>query len=298
MKGVLNVMKKYFLFSVVILFCIIGIDSRQAGAYSVSLQKNGIYAEALPDAVVNNSAILFKRYVNKAMKYYKKYKEADQYTLISNVPEEYRIFIPIAKQIKNSDKIIIKNPFFIYEPDGNIFYRYYFIAEKNGKKLCLFCINISQDTKKISIYYDNIIDKYTKFDEKMMMDGAIFYKIDNIIYQQTKNKTSVVIDQSAHASAGEMLGGNSDGGENLIKNFKNKSYGGKKEEIFKYLKKIKNKNSVKKSEKNLKIELRDDYIEPEKTEESSSKTGIYIGVVIVAVVIVCASIFLVRHKRG
>ena len=102
------------------------------------------------------------------MKYYKKYENADDYTLANEVPDEYRNFIPIAKQIEASDKLVIKNPFFIYELGDTLFYKYYFVAEKNGKRLCLFSIDIDAETGKISFDYDKMIDKYSKYDENMM----------------------------------------------------------------------------------------------------------------------------------
>ena len=146
-------MKKYFLILIGIFVCLVCFDGKKADAYSVELQKDGIYAETLPKPVVDNSVVLFKKYVNKARKYYKKYKKNNAYTLLSNVPEEYRIFIPIVKDIKPSDKIVIKTPFYIYDPTdaaGSTSYEYYFVAEKNGKKLCIFCITISTEIKKFT----------------------------------------------------------------------------------------------------------------------------------------------------
>ena len=180
-------MKKYFLILIGIFVCLVCVDGKKADAYSVELQKDGIYAEELPKPVVDNSVVLFKKYVNKARKYYKKYKKNNAYTLLANVPDEYRVFIPIVKDIEPSDKIVIKTPFYIYKPAdamGSASYDYYFVAEKNGKKLCIFCITISTDNKKIYFYYDNVIDKYSKFNYKMMEEGAIIYEIDGVIYEQ------------------------------------------------------------------------------------------------------------------
>lgn len=53
-------MKKYCLVLLAILLCIIGAGSRQAKAYSVKLQKDGMYAEMLPDSIVNNAPVYFK----------------------------------------------------------------------------------------------------------------------------------------------------------------------------------------------------------------------------------------------
>ena len=80
-------MKKYFLILIGIFVCLVCVDGKKADAYSVELQKDGIYAEELPKPVVDNSVVLFKKYVNKARKYYKKYKKNNAYTLLANVPE-------------------------------------------------------------------------------------------------------------------------------------------------------------------------------------------------------------------
>lgn len=231
-------MKKYFLILIGIFVCLVCVDGKKADAYSVELQKDGIYAETLPKPVVDNSVVLFKKYVDKARKYYKKYKKNNAYTLLSNVPEEYRIFIPIVKDIKPSDKIVIKTPFYIYDPTdaaGNTSYEYYFVAEKNGKKMCIFCITISTDNNKISFYYDNVIDKYSKLDGKMLSEGAIIYKIDSVIYEQTKNKKIVMLNQSDTVGTEEMIGDKDANLDNLIDKFKNKSFDEKRKKFLNIL---------------------------------------------------------------
>lgn len=286
-------MKKYILVLMVILISIIGADSRKVEAYSVTLYKDGMYAKVLPDSIINNVSTYFKKNVKKAMKYYNKYKDADDYTLATKVPDEYRDFIPVAKKIQDSDEIIIKNPFFIYEIGGNGSYRYYFVAEKNEKRLCLFSINIDPNTGKISFWYDKSMDQYFVYDEKTL-GTALFYKIDEITYAQTPEKTGIVRDQT---TPGEKMIGNSL--ETMAKEFEKKNYEEKKDEIFDYLNKIKKQKVIKKSEKNLKLELKDEYIEPEKdTEESGIGKGVYI-VVGVAVIggITGGIVFRKRRKK-
>ena len=56
-------MKKCFLILMGIFVWIFCIDSQKADAYSVELQKDGIYAETLPKPVVDNSVVLLKKYV-------------------------------------------------------------------------------------------------------------------------------------------------------------------------------------------------------------------------------------------
>ena len=79
-------MKKYFLILIGIFVCLVCVDGKKADAYSVELQKDGIYAETLPKPVVDNSVVLFKKYVDKARKYYKKYKKnKEAYALFLNL---------------------------------------------------------------------------------------------------------------------------------------------------------------------------------------------------------------------
>lgn len=293
-------MKKYFLILIGIFVCLVCVDGKKADAYSVELQKDGIYAETLPKPVVDNSVVLFKKYVDKARKYYKKYKKNNAYTLLSNVPEEYRIFIPIVKDIEPLDKIVIKTPFYIYDPTdaaGNTSYEYYFVAEKNGKKLCIFCITISTDNKKIYFYYDNVIDKYSKFNDKMMEEGAIIYEIDGVIYEQTKNKKIVVLDQSDHSGATEIIGDIDTNLEKMIEKFKNKSFDDKKKEIFECLAGVKEEKVVKKSEENLKLDLKDEYVGDESIENNSSKKGIYIGIAAAIAAIIGAGVMVKKYRR-
>lgn len=293
-------MKKYFLILIGIFVCLVCVDGKKADAYSVELQKDGIYAEELPKPVVDNSVVLFKKYVNKARKYYKKYKKNNAYTLLANVPDEYRVFIPIVKDIEPSDKIVIKTPFYIYKPAdamGSTSYDYYFVAEKNGKKLCIFCITISTDNKKIYFYYDNVIDKYSKFNYKMMEEGAIIYEIDGVIYEQTKNKKIVVLDQSDHSGATEIMGDIDTNLEKMIEKFKNKSFDDKKKEIFECLAGVKEEKVVKKSEENLKLDLKDEYVGDESIENNSSKKGIYIGIAAAIAAIIGAGVMVKKYRR-
>ena len=128
-------MKKCIYVLVILLLCIIAADSQKVEAYTVTVEKDGIYAEVVPDSFVNSAVPFFKRYVNKAMKYYNKYKDADDYTYVSEVPEEQRDFIPVVKRIQDSDEIIIRNPFYIYYPgeNGGV-WEYNFFCRKKWEK--------------------------------------------------------------------------------------------------------------------------------------------------------------------
>ncbi|RKI42619.1 hypothetical protein D7V86_19110 [bacterium D16-51] len=287
-------MKKYNLVLIVILLCIVGADNRQAKAYSVTLQKDGMYAEMLPDLIVNNVTVLFKKRVKRAMQYYKKYKDADTFTLATKVPVEYLDFIPVARKIQDSDEIIIRNPFFIYIVEGQADYSYYFAAEKKGERLCLFSVSIAADTGKVIFWYDDMMDRYFLYDEKTMKD-ALLYSIDDITYAQTPKETTVIRDQKQR---GIHLMEGAPTYEKERKAFKKKNYEEKKEEIFAFLEEIKNQKVIKKSEKNLKLELKDEYIETEKnTKEDGIWKSIYIAAGVVAIGGITAGIIFFRKKR-
>lgn len=300
-------MKKYILVLTILLFCIIGADSQKVEAYSVTVEKDGIYAEVVPDSFVNNTATIFKKYVKKAMKYYNKYKDADDYTYVSEVPKEYRDFILVAKQIQDSDEIFIRNPFYIYQPgpgenvDGGEVSEYYFFAEKNGEKLCMFCINIDQDTGKISLWYDKMMDGRFAYDEKTTGE-TLFYEMDQIIYAETLDNTSVVWNRKADRgermmSPDETIDWEAEW-EAAYQKFEKKSYSEKKDEIFSYLAGTKNKKIIKKAEKNLKLELKDEYVEPEEDAKESDRTGIYIAIGIGIMVIgVIGGIILLKKRK-
>lgn len=300
-------MKKNILVLLLLLICVIGMDSKRVKAYSVTVEKDGIYAEVIPDSFVNNTPAIFKKFVKKAMKYYNEYKDVDDYTYVSKVPGEYRDFIPVAKQIQDSDEIIIRNPFYIYQPienkDGGKACLYYLYAEKNEKKLCLFSIYIEPDTGKMSFRYDKMMDSYFTYDEKTVGE-TLFYEIDETIYAETPDKTSVVRDMKAPEGE-KMLGvdGTTDweaDWEATDEKFKKKGYREKKDEILAYLAKTKKGKVYKKVEKNLKLELKDEYVEPEKDAMKSGRTGIYIvaciGILVIGV-ITGGIIFMKKRKK-
>ncbi len=313
MKGTVNIMKKYILAMMVLLLCIIGAGSRRAEAYSVTMQTNGIYADVIPDSFVDNTADIFKKYVEKTMKYYNKYKDADDYTYVSEVPEEYRDFIPVVKQIQDSDEIIIKNPFYIYWPmegaDGDAVGNYCFFAVLNEKKLCMFRIEIELDTGKISFWYDKIMDGFFSYDETTVGE-TLFYEVGDIIFAETPDQTSQVRDRSENDVGYEMIG---DGGtidweaerEAVDNKFIKKSYREKKDEILTYLAKSKKGKAYKKVEKkakkylenNSKSELDDEFLEPAKAAKEGGRTGIFIVIGIMVIAVVTVGIILLKKRK-
>ncbi|MCH5268798.1 MAG: hypothetical protein J1E62_10705 [Lachnospiraceae bacterium] len=306
-------MKKYIFYLVLIVMLSVCGNFRQAEAYSVTVQKDGIYAEAIPDSFVNNTAVIFKKYVKKAMKYYHKYKDADTYTYMSKIPDEYRDFIPVARQIQDSDEIIIRNPFYIYqvsdaaEPEIQPS-SYCFYAEKNGKKLCMFCIDINVETGKLSLRYDKMENSHFTYDEETMENNhfvydkktlgeTLFYEIDEAIYAETPDKTSVVWNRKLPEGATHemiLVDGVYDpiDWKAMEREFNGKAYDEKKDEILGYLTKTKKSRLIKKVEKNLKQQLKDEYVESE--EESSeagnfTMVGVYIllgiGIMVIGVIV-------------
>lgn len=297
-------MKKYIYTLVIILFCILGADSRQVEAYSVTVQKDGIYAEVIPDSFVNNTAVIFKKHVKKAMKYYNKYKDADDYTYVTKVPDEYRDFIPVAKQIQDSDEIIIRNPFYIYQTmDDTVPCLYDFFVEKNGKKLCMFSIEIEPETGEISFGYDKMKDSHFAYDEKTVGE-TLFYEIDETIYAETPDKTSVVWNRKSLETGEKMIGVGETidweaEQETADNEFKKKSYSEKKEEILGDLAKRSKEKLINKVEKKLKLELKDEYVEPEKDTKESKRTGIYIvtGIGIMVIGVITGGIILMKKRK-
>lgn len=240
------------------------------------------------------------------MKYYNKYKDADEYTYIKKVPDEYRDFIPVAKQIQDSDKIIIRNPFYIYFPgdDAEICENFYFFAERNGKKLCMFCIDIGWETEEISLSYDKMEDSQFRYDRETIGE-TLFYNMDGITYAETPDHIKMVRDRQI--SGGEKMA-SADGVDweaeqkAIDQKFKKKSYDEKKDEILDYLAKMKtgeNQKGAEKNRKNLKLDLEDEYAEPDKDTKERGRTGIYIviGIGVLVIAAFAGGIILVKKRK-
>lgn len=295
-------MKKILLVLVAVLLGGICADSAQVQAYSVTLQKDGMYAELLPDSVVENSTVFFKKSVEKAMKYYNKYKDAGAYTLATEVPAQYLDFMSVAKKIRDSDEIVIRNPFYIYEAgdSGGGIYNYYFVAERNGKRLCLFSVQVDaeeESNEKVRFWYDKAMNRYFLYDDETIED-TLFYKLGDITYAETPKKTSVVRDQTQTLK--NMVTVGEDHTEEQEKRFKNKNYEQKKDEIFSFLRKIKKEPNTKKAEKNIKLQLKEDYIEPERDAQENTGRGWgypLAGVAVLAAGGLIAVIFFRKKRR-
>lgn len=292
-------MKKTILgFTVILLMCIGGMGISPVKAYTVTVQKDGIYGEEIPDTVIDNAPALFQKSVKKALKYDQKYKDADAVTRANKIEYPYDKFLDIAKKIKDSDEIVLRNPFYIYtvwdQADrGGGPAEYYFLAQQNGEKLCYFSLEIDETDHKIRFSYDKLMDQYFKYDEKTMKD-AIFYEIDFVTYAETPDKVYEVRDQKERGSM--MAGSNRPDLEKVVKKFKQKNYSEKKDEIFDYLKDT--SGISKKTEKNLKLELKDDYVESEDDSKDAGITKmIYPVIAAVCIPVIAAVIFIVRKRK-
>lgn len=293
-------MKKTILgFTVILLMCIGGMGISPVRAYTVTVQKDGMYAETIPDAVIDNAPVLFQKSVKKALKYDRKYKDADAVTRANKIEYPYDKFLDVAKKIKASDEIVIRKPFYIYtvwdQAGKSAPFEYYFQVQQNGKKLCYFRLEIDETDHKIRFSYDKLMDQYFKYDEKTMKD-AIFYEIDFVTYAETPDKVYEVRDQK---DRGNMMAG-SDGSnlEKTVKKFKQKDYREKKDEILSYLAKAKKDGVSRKTEKNLKLELKDDYVESEDDSKDAGITKmIYPVIAAVCIPVIAAVIFIVRKRK-
>ncbi len=290
---------KKILFSIITIFaCVVGMGTF-AKAYTVTVQKDGIYGEEIPDTVIDNAPALFQKSVKKALKYDQKYKDADAVTRANKIEYPYDKFLDIAKKIKDSDEIVLRNPFYIYtvwdQGDGGGPTEYYFLAQQNGKKLCYFSLKIDETDHKIRFEYDKLMDQYFKYDEKTMKD-AIFYEIDFVTYAETPDKVYEVRDQK---DRGNMMTGSDESNlEKTVKKFKQKDYSEKKDEILSYLAKAKKDGVSRKTEKNLKLELKDDYVESEDDSRDAGITKmIYPGIAAACILVIAVVIFLVRKRK-
>ena len=293
-------MKKTILgFTVILLMCIGGVGISPAKAYTVTVQKDGMYGESIPDTVIDNAPALFQKGVKKALKYDQKYKDADAVTRANKIESPYDKFMDIAKKIKDSDEIVIRNPFYIYtvwdQADKGGPSKYYFLAEQNGEKLCYFSLYIDETDHKIRFEYDKLMDQYFRYDEKTMKD-AIFYEIDFITYAETPDKVYEVRDQKDRGNM--MAGSNGPDLEKTVKKFRKKDYNEKKDVIFSYLAKGKKNGISRKTEKNLKLELKDDYVESESTgRDTGIRKLVYPVAGTACVIVIVAVIFFVRKRK-
>ena len=180
-------MWKNYLKLFIILLCVIAVDSVQAKAYTVTVKEDSIYSEVIPESFVQNAPAIFKKNVKKAMKYYNKYKNADPVTYMRTIPDMYRDFIEIARKIHDSDEIVIHSPFYPYdvgvddEEEGTPFYN--FLAEKNGKRLCIFSLYIDDKSKKLTFGYSKMT-QYFIYDSKTTKN-ALFYWLGEKCYAET-----------------------------------------------------------------------------------------------------------------
>lgn len=251
-------MKRYcflILFGLMTFACV---NVVKAKAYSVSVKGDSMYADFISDDFMEHVSGLFRKHVKKSMKYYDKYKNADMYTYMKKIPNHddasSRDFIDIAKQIQDEDEIVLHFPFYIYCPDEKGDYGFWFIAERNHKKLCMFEVCLSEEKGKYIFSYDKQMDHYFSYDEKKMQETLFYMAADKNYryryYAQTPDESRIARDLTDDGMI-QMEGSGRDTREAV--QFIRKSYQEKKEEIFSYLGQMKNGKAVEKAEENLKI---------------------------------------------
>ena len=292
-------MWKNYLKLFIILLCVIAVDSVQAKAYTVTVDVDNVYSEVIPKSFVQNAPAIFKKNVKKAMKYYNRYKDADTVTYMRKIPDPYRDFIKVARKIHDSDELVIHDPFCLYDPGVDEVSSYYiFHVNKNGKRFCMFYIYIDDVSKKFSFDYTGINLKY---DDKTTK-SALFYTLGGDFYAATPDKTICI--SKREEPGGERMKMQSDGVDweailkKSYKEFQKKTYEEKKNEIFNRAKKSQNKKAIKQAEKNMRLELKDDYAgtESDVKTSNSGKTH-YVVIGIICVVALVAGILLVRKRR-
>lgn len=295
-------MKKYIFCLMLTILFLTCTDTKQAGAYSVTVEEDSIYAKAIPSYIMKNVAPMFKKHVRKSMKYYDKYKDADAYTYANEIPDEYRNFIEKAKKIQDSDEITIHYPFYIYHADAEEYgNHYYFVAERNHKRLCIFRITVDTEDGRTYTYYDKVMDQYFQLDGNMAED-TLFYQIGSVVYAETPKKRNIVRDTTEYGMK-TMEGVGDDSSDMGGAVFEQKEYEGKKDVIFSYLNRIKKGKVAKKSNKNIKLELKDEYTEPESISDSPFNTQepggrkVYIFAACVSALFLCILVVGFIRKR-
>lgn len=291
-------MRKYVFWMMFLVICSIGTNVRWAEAYTVTMESDGMYAETVPDHIKENAVPMFEKKVRKAMKYYDKYKEADDYTYITKIPDEYRDFIGVAKKIQETDKIVIRHPFYIYYVAGEgVLYSYYFVAERNGEKLCIFRIDVYEDNGKTLLFYDKGLDCYTSLGENLG-EETLFYQIGMVIYAETPDQIKVLREDPA-GGRWQMEGDATDTSARECKEFYQANYEEKKEIIFEFLNGIKEGKVAKQSNKNVKKVLENDFIEPASASvKKGFGKGLYFAICAgVLCILVFVVILILRKKR-
>ena len=125
----------------------IAAGAKQAEAYTLETDFNGIYGKEMPSYILKNVEPLFRKHVDKAVKKYNKYaqlREDDYVSYTKKVSKEDNKLGELMKKVKDDDVLRICRPFYIY----NIWYsqkgvsEYYFLVTRNGKDFCKFRLQL------------------------------------------------------------------------------------------------------------------------------------------------------------
>lgn len=312
-------MRKYIVSLMFLLLFSLGFNVSQSAAYSVKVEKDSMYADVIPSNIMKNVGAMFQKQVRKSMKYYDKYKDADNYTYISRIPDEYRDFIDIAKEIQDSDEVVIRYPFYIYFPGEEEYYgyicnSYYFIAEKNQQKLCIFSIDVDTESGKTRFSYDKMLDHYFSLDGNIT-EETLFYEINQATYAETPEKRVTVRAINPPPDDYIMEGSGADDTE--IRQFDQKNYEEKKEVILSYLKDVQKGKIMKKAEEDIdnefdfELEKEDEPINTEDLldfssgedvaeDEGGSDGKIYLAVcaAVFCILVIVTMVYIRKQRQG
>lgn len=270
----------------------------KVSAYSVKVEEDGMYAKYVPASIMKNVGVIFQKEVRSTMKYYNKYKDADEYTRSDKIPKANMDFMDVAKSIQDTDEITICHPFYIYRVGAEVYgdESCYFVAKKNEKTLCIFSVYVDLDSGKVRFNYDKMLNRYFDFDQSYS-DKTLYFSTDTAFYAATPDKTEKVRDMSFN-DIGVNLGEST---EDQDRAFYRKTYDQKKKIIFNYLEKSKSGKTDKQINKTVKANLKEDYITPEEVteqEQQSQKIYMVVGILVGVCVCVAAVVLLILKKRS
>lgn len=276
----------------------IAAGAKQAEAYTLETDFNGIYGKEMPSYILKNVEPLFRKHVDKAVKKYNKYaqlREDDYVSYTKKVSKEDNKLGELMKKVKDDDVLRICRPFYIY----NIWYsqkgvsEYYFLVTRNGKDFCKFRLQLDDYSGKIYFSYDES-DHFLQINSKTPAD-MIFYRNREYVYGETAEGKETLRDSR---NTGEWLATDDDmAAQDRDQSFKKLSYDQKKKVIMENLAVMKKGKIKKKAIKYIKKDLGKEYVESESdkkivdspltafTEKKDYKKYIVGGVVVVAVLL-------------
>lgn len=279
----------------------IGAGAKQAEAYTLETDFNGIYGKEMPSYILKNVKPLFRKHVDKAVKKYNKYaqlREDDYVSYTEKVSKEDNKLGELMKKVKDDDVLRIYRPFYIYNAYSSPSSQkgvseYYFLVSRNGKDFCKFRLQLDDYSGKIYFNYDES-DHFLQINSKTPKD-MIFYRNRDYVYGETAEGKETLRDSH---NTGNWLATDDDlAMQEQYKSFKKLSYDQKKKIIMENLAVMKKGKIKKKAIKYIKKNLGKEYVESKSdkkivdspltafTEKKDYKKYIVGGVVVVAVLL-------------